>query len=43
MCHGAHSDVNDWTMEYGEPRSFEEQQNKSKVMDLKNSNDIKQT
>jgi hypothetical protein len=29
--------------EYGEPRSFEEHQNKHKRMNLKNSNDMKRT
>jgi hypothetical protein len=41
VCRGARSDVNDWTMEYGQPRSFEEHQNESKGINLKNSNDMK--
>jgi hypothetical protein len=33
-CCGAHSDVNDRTMKYGEPGSFEEQQDESNGMSL---------
>jgi hypothetical protein len=43
MCRGARSDVNDQTTEYEESRSFEEHQNESKGMNLKNSNDMKRT
>jgi hypothetical protein len=35
--------VSDWTTEYGEPESFEGHQNKSKDINLKNSNDTKRT
>jgi hypothetical protein len=41
VCRGARSDVNDRMTEYGEFGSFEEHQNESKGMNLKNSNDMK--
>jgi hypothetical protein len=43
VCHRARSAVNDQRMEYEEVESFEEYQNESKGMNLKNSNDMKCT